>query len=112
MRLTKRKAHGRDFVVVKSLDKMKRIFTNAKDVVMRGRILAINVADYIVDGYKYFIGADFIKMLQEIGYRVLVTYKNGYIIPLGVKIDYREGQKIDLKRKLYNNETNNLREKI
>lgn len=53
------------------LDKMKRVFENAKDVVYNGRFLAINVGDYIVDGKKYFIGADFIHMLQDIGYTVM-----------------------------------------
>jgi len=53
------------------LNKMRNVFKAAKDVVYRGRIVAVNVGDYIVKGRKFFIGADFIKMLQSLGYTVL-----------------------------------------
>ena len=52
------------------LEKMKRIFENARRVLKPGRILVVNVGDYLINGKRLFIGADFIKLLQEIGYEV------------------------------------------
>ena len=52
------------------LDKMRRIFENAKKILRNGRVIAVNVGDYLVNGKRLFIGADFIHLLQDIGYNV------------------------------------------
>jgi len=52
------------------MEKMKRVFDNLRKVLRPGRIVVVNIGDYLIDGKRLFLGADFIKMLQELKYNV------------------------------------------
>lgn len=64
------------------LDKMKRIFTECFRTLKEGRVCIVNVCDYLLNGTKYPIPADFIRILTSIGF----NYEDDiiWVKPLGV----------------------------
>jgi DNA modification methylase len=64
------------------LEKMRRIFVECFRILRPGRVCIVNVCDYLVDGTKYPIPADFIRMLISIGFK----YEDDiiWVKPLGV----------------------------
>lgn len=64
------------------LEKMKRIFKECFRVLRQGRVCVVNVCDYLLNGTKYPIPADFTRMLISIGF----NYEDDiiWVKPLGV----------------------------
>ena len=56
------------------LEKMYRIFKEVYRTIKQSRLVAVNVADYSIEGKRYPLGADFTRILvHEIGFNYVIT---------------------------------------
>ena len=65
------------------MEVMNNVFKEVYRVMKIGRVIAINISDYMVNGVKYSIPADFVIMLKGIGLR----YNEDiiWVKPIGIK---------------------------